>query len=232
VEIVVPVTTRQRDLALAIIGLHSFLASEFPFSAHLTIADLGSRAGTWSTAQALAGTLSEVSAVRAGTTRRGQALRALWLRSPSPVLAYLDPDLSIGPGALLPLVLPLLRGQADLAVGTRLAAGARPQRGPRREITSCGYSLLVQAGLGTGYADAQCGFKAISRDRALYLLPLTSESGWFFDTELITLAERTGLRIHEVPVNQAEPPASRPASGAAARDLGRLARRIFRGNVA
>jgi Glycosyl transferase family 2 len=229
------VMTQQRDLALTVIGLHSFLAAEFPFSAHVTIADLGCAAGTWSTAQALAATFSEVSAVRTGAARRGQALRALWLRSRSPVLAYLDPDLSISPAALLPLVLPLLEGEADLTVGTRLAAGARPQRGPRREITSCGYSLLVQAGLGTGYADAQCGFKAISADRARDLVRLTSDSGWFFDTELITLADEAGLRIREVPVNQGGPPArasGRAAPATAARDLGRLARRFFRGNVA
>jgi putative flippase GtrA len=51
------------------------------------------------------------------------------------------------------------------------------------------------------FSDAQCGFKAIRRDQARVLLPLTRDTGWFFDTELLVFAERAGLRIHEVPVD-------------------------------
>jgi putative flippase GtrA len=42
---------------------------------------------------------------------------------------------------------------------------------------------------------------AIRRDQARALLPLTRDTGWFFDTELLVLAERAGLRIHEIPVD-------------------------------
>jgi putative flippase GtrA len=74
-------------------------------------------------------------------------------------------------------------------------------RGPRREILSRGYNLLLRAALGARFSDAQCGFKAISRARAGALLPLATDPSWFFDTELLILAQRAGLRIHEVPVD-------------------------------
>jgi hypothetical protein len=201
VEIVIPVTTQQRDLALSIIRLHSFLAGDFPFSAHVTIAVSGGSDGVWATAQALSDSFAEVSAVRIGTPGRGAALRAVWSASSADVLAYTDTDLSIELAALVPLVQPLLAGQADLSIGTRLTAGSAPQQKPRREVVSCGYSLLLQAGLGAGFADAQCGFKGITRASARELLPRTSEAGWFFDIDLLLLAERAGLRICEVPVN-------------------------------
>jgi hypothetical protein len=210
VEIVIPVTSQQRDLALNVIRLHAFLTGgQSPFRAHVTIADGGNSSGTWSTARSLAHSFADVSAVRIGAPGRSAALRAVWSAGQCHVLAYLDTDLSIDLAALVPLVEPLLAGRADIAIGTRLSPGARPQDGPRREVTSCGYSLLLQAGLGTGFADAQCGFKAITRESALELLPLTSQAGSFFDAELLRLAERAALRICEVAVNQPRGPGGR-----------------------
>jgi putative flippase GtrA len=113
----------------------------------------------------------------------------------------MDVDLSTDLNALLPLVAPLLSGHSDLAIGTRLARGSRVVRGPKREIISRGYNLLLRTLMGARFSDAQCGFKAIRRDLARALLPLTQDTGWFFDTELLVLAERAGLRIHEIPVD-------------------------------
>ena len=121
----------------------------------------------------------------------------------------MDVDLSTDLNALLPLVAPLMSGHSDVAIGTRLARGARVVRGPKREIISRCYNLLLHASLGTGFSDAQCGFKAIRADAARALLPLTTDTGWFFDTELLVLAERAGLRIHEVPVDWIDDPDSR-----------------------
>jgi putative flippase GtrA len=201
VEIVVPVRDEERDLAPSIRRLHAYLAAGFPFTACITIADNDSRDGTWARAQELAAGLSGVRAVRLDQPGRGRALRSAWQASRATVLAYMDVDLSTDLNALLPLVAPLLSGHSDMAIGTRLARGARVRRGPRREILSRGYNLLLRACLGTRFSDAQCGFKAIRRDKAALLLPRTQDASWFFDTELLVLAERAGLRIHEVPVD-------------------------------
>ena len=201
VEIVVPVMDEERDLGPSVRRLDAFLDTGFPFTARITIADNGSTDGTWATACALAGALPRVRATRLAEPGRGRALRTVWSGSDADVLAYMDVDLSTDLNALLPLVAPLLSGHSDVAIGTRLAHGARVIRGPRREILSRGYNLLLRAALGARFSDAQCGFKAISRARAGALLPLATDPGWFFDTELLILAQRAGLRIHEVPVD-------------------------------
>ena len=201
VEIVVPVRNEERDLAPSIRRLHAYLCDRFPFTARITIADNGSTDGTWAQALALAGQLDLVRAVRLDQPGRGRALRTVWSVSECEVLAYMDVDLSTDLNALPPLVAPLLSGHSDVAIGTRLAQGARVIRGPRREIISRCYNLLLRATLRVRFSDAQCGFKAIRADKARPLLALTEDTGWFFDTELLVLAERAGLRIHEVPVD-------------------------------
>jgi putative flippase GtrA len=201
VDIVVPVRNEESDLAPSVRRLAGYLRESFPFSARITIADNGSTDATWAIARQLACELPEVRAVHMELPGRGRALRAIWSQSEAEVLAYMDVDLSTDLNALLPLVAPLLSGHSDLAIGTRLARGSRVIRGPKREIISRGYNLLLRTLMGARFSDAQCGFKAIRRDQARALLPLTQDTGWFFDTELLVLAERAGLRIHEIPVD-------------------------------
>ena len=201
VEIVIPVRNEERDLGPSVRRLHDYLRERFPFTARITIADNDSTDATWSVAVALARELDLVRAVRLDQPGRGRALRSVWSASDAEVVAYMDVDLSTDLNALLPLVAPLLSGHSDVAIGTRLAPGARVIRGPRREVISRCYNLLLHATLRVGFSDAQCGFKAIRADRARPLLARTEDPGWFFDTELLVLAERAGLRIHEVPVD-------------------------------
>src|SRR4029078_13663849 len=92
---------------------------------------------------------------------------------------------------------------------TRLARGSRTVRGPKREIISRCYNVILKGSLRARFSDAQWGFKAIRKDVARQLLPLVEDEAWFFDTELLVLAERAGLRIHEVPVDWVDDPDSR-----------------------
>jgi putative flippase GtrA len=235
VDIVVPVRNEERDLAPSVRRLVSYLRQGFPFSARVTIADNGSTDGTWAIADRLARDLDEVRAVRMEEPGRGRALRAIWSTSDAEVLAYMDVDLSTDLNALLPLVAPLVSGHSDLAIGTRLARGSRVIRGPKRELISRCYNLLLHAFMGARFSDAQCGFKAIRRDQARALLPLTQDTGWFFDTELLVLAERAGLRIHEIPVDWIDDLDSRVDVVATAladlRGMVRLGRGFARGSI-
>jgi glycosyltransferase involved in cell wall biosynthesis len=211
VEIVVPVRNEERDLAPSVRRLAAYLRADFPFTALITIADNGSTDGTWAVAQGLARELGPdtVRAAHLDQPGRGRALHAIWSASDASVLAYMDVDLSTDLNALLPLVAPLLSGHSEIAIGTRLRPGARVIRGPKREIISRCYNLLLHATLGTRFSDAQCGFKAIRAEAARELLPLVEDTSWFFDTELLVLAERAGMRIHEVPVDWIDDPDSR-----------------------
>jgi putative flippase GtrA len=208
-DVVVPVYNEETDLETSVRRLHAHLLAHFPYTFRITIADNASTDATPTIAAALAEELRRVTSFRMAEKGRGRALRAVWGASDAQVLAYCDVDLSTDLAALLPLVAPLLSGHSDLAIGTRLGRGARVVRGPKREIISRCYNLLLRGTLQTGFSDAQCGFKAIRADVAKRLLPLVEDTGWFFDTELLVLAERAGLRIHEVPVDWVDDPDSR-----------------------
>jgi putative flippase GtrA len=201
VDIVVPVRNEERDLAPSVRRLAAYLRDSFPFTARITIADNGSTDGTWAIATGLAREVPGVRAVHMDLPGRGRALREIWSQSEAEVLAYMDVDLSTDLNALLPLAAPLLSGHSDVAIGTRLARGSRVTRGPKREVISRCYNVLLRTFMGARFSDAQCGFKAVRREAARALLPLTQDTGWFFDTELLVLAERAGLRIHEIPVD-------------------------------
>jgi putative flippase GtrA len=235
VDIVIPVRNEERDLGPGVRRLHAFLREEFPFTARITIADNASDDGTWPCALVLETELDGVRAVRLERPGRGGALRSVWSRSDAAIFAYMDVDLSTDLNALLPLLAPLLSGHSDVAIGTRLGRGARVIRGPRREVISRCYNLLLHASLGTGFSDAQCGFKAIRADAARVLLPLTADTAWFFDTELLVLAERAGLRIAEVPVDWIDDADSRVKLVATAvadlRGIVRLGTGLARGTI-
>ena len=209
VEIVVPVYNEEAELEASILRLRWFLDTSFPFDATVTVADNASTDRTWEIAADLARRVPGVRAVHLAEKGRGRALRATWMASDATVVAYMDVDLATGLDALLPLVAPLLSGHSDVAIGTRLARGSRVVRGPKRELISRGYNLVVRAALHNGFSDAQCGFKAVRTDVARALLPMVEDETWFFDTELLVLAERHALRIHEVPVDWTDDPDSR-----------------------
>ncbi len=208
-DVVVPVYNEESALADSIHRLHRHLSHDFPFTFRITIADNASVDDTPAVAAALAEEFAEVRMVRLEQKGRGRALHAVWSMSDAPVLAYMDVDLSTDLAALAPLVAPLLSGHSDLAIGTRLSRASRVVRGPKREVISRCYNLILRSTLAARFSDAQCGFKAIRADVAQQLLPYVRDTGWFFDTELLVLAERSGLRIHEVPVDWVDDPDSR-----------------------
>jgi putative flippase GtrA len=209
VDIVVPVHNEAAQIEASVRVLRTFLDRSFPLTANITIADNASTDGTWAKAVTLASELGGVRAVHIDQKGRGRALRTAWLASDADVVAYLDVDLSTGLDALLPLVAPLVSGHSDVAIGTRLAPGSRVVRRPVREVVSRGYNALLHVALRGRFSDAQCGFKALRRDVALDLVPRVVDQSWFFDTELLILAQRDGLRIHEVPVDWVDDPDSR-----------------------
>jgi putative flippase GtrA len=209
VDVVVPVFNEQDTLWRSIRRLHRFLGTEFPFTWRIVIADNASTDATPTVARALASALDGVEILHLDRRGRGRALRAAWQASEARVVCYMDVDLSTDLRALLPLVAPLISGHSDVAIGTRLARGARVVRGPKRELISRGYNRLLHTVLRARFSDAQCGFKALRADAARTLLGDVRDDGWFFDTELLVLAQRRGMRIHEVPVDWVDDPDSR-----------------------
>ncbi|MGH3549123.1 MAG: glycosyltransferase [Pseudonocardiaceae bacterium] len=235
VDIVIPVYNEEKGLEQCVRRLHAHLSSEMPYPFQITVADNASTDTTLDVANRLAAEFPSVHVVHMPEKGRGRALRAVWSASEAPVLAYMDVDLSTDLAALLPLIAPLVSGHSDLAIGTRLHRGSRVIRGAKREFISRSYNLMLRHTLSTRFSDAQCGFKAIRREVATHLLPLVEDNEWFFDTELLVLAERGGLRIHEVPVDWIDDPDSRVhivnTAKADMRGIARLARAFATGKL-
>jgi putative flippase GtrA len=233
-DVVIPVYNEEAQLAASVTRVLEHLR-EMPWSFRVTIADNASTDQTALIARRLSHTHPEVAVVHLAEKGRGRALKRVWSASDSDVLVYMDVDLSTDLCALLPLVAPLVSGHSDLAIGSRLSRHSRVERGAKRELISRSYNLLLRQTLRARFSDAQCGFKAIRRDAARELLPVIEDDAWFFDTELLVVAERAGLRIHEVPVDWVDDPDSSVDLVRTALDdlrgMARLGRSLVRGTL-
>jgi glycosyltransferase involved in cell wall biosynthesis len=200
-NVTVPVLNEEACLVANVHRLVAFLKRDIaPALFEIVIADNGSTDKTLQLAQELARQFDCVRVLHLNQRGRGRALKAAWHQSEARVLSYMDADLS-SDLAVFPMMLEsLLRGKCDVAVGSRLLNPATTRRGWKREMMSRAYAAIVKRLFHAGFSDPQCGFKAARRQAIERLLPMIADDGWFFDTELLVLAERRGLRIWDVAV--------------------------------
>src|SRR5215217_7146466 len=204
VEVVVPVYNEEATLSGSIVTLCAYLESYFPYRWSVIIADNDSTDDTLAIAKGLADADPRVRVLHLDEKGRGRALKAAWFASEADIVAYMDVDLSTNLSSFLPLIAPLATGHSDLSIGSRLLKGTTVTRQWKRELISRCYNLLIKAMFRNRFSDAQCGFKAVKRSAAQKLLPQVEDGEWFFDTELLLLAEERGYRISEVPVDWIE----------------------------
>jgi len=233
VDVTVPVYNEEHVLRVSIERLHAYLTASFPFDWQISIADNASTDATRAVAHQLADELPNVRVVEIDRKGRGLALRTAWSTSTAEIVAYMDVDLSTGVNALLPLVASIHSGHSEVGIGSRLARGALVARGPRREFISRCYNRVLRLVFVNRFRDAQCGFKVVRRDIVERLLPLVHDNAWFFDTELLLVAEHNGLRVLEIPVDWVDDPDSRVHVVSTARDdlkgVARVAKTFIRG---
>ena len=209
IDIVIPVLNEERALPGTVATLREFLRDAIPNPCRIVIADNGSNDSTPQVGRGLAEEHPDVAYLRLEQRGRGRALRRAWLESQADLVSYMDVDLSTDLSAFQPLVQALEDGY-DLAIGSRLAKESTVRlRSLKREIISRSYNLLIEAMFFTRFSDAQCGFKAMTSAAARALLPHVQDQGWFFDTELLILAEKRGFRIMDVPVTWTDDPDTR-----------------------
>lgn len=204
VDIAIPVCDEEDALPGCVAVLCDYLAERFPFDWSITIVDNASTDGTRAIAEHIAAARPRVRTITTDRRGKGHAVRTAWSTSTADVVAYMDVDLSTGLDALLPLVASLADGHSDIAIGSRLAPGARTVRRRKRDVISRCYNALLTMVHRTRFADAQCGFKAARTSVVRPLLRVIEDDSWFFDTELLLLAEHNGLRVHEVAVDWVE----------------------------
>jgi len=210
-DVVIPVLNEARALADSVNVLAAFLSNNLnDYEWAVVVADNGSTDATPSICQSLSEQDSRVRHVRLEQRGRGRALKRAWAESNADIVAYMDVDLSTDLSAL-PQTIAAVDGEGyDIAIGSRLKRGAQViGRSFKRELISRSYSLIFRAMFLAGFQDAQCGFKAVSRRAADEVAPLVVDNGWFFDTEMLLIAEKNGYRIKEIPVKWTDDPDSR-----------------------
>jgi glycosyltransferase involved in cell wall biosynthesis len=200
VDVVIPVLNEHKVLAQSTETVRAYLREKTGYRARVVIVDNGSTDGTKEIGEDLARRHPDVVFRRLEQRGRGRALRIAWTESDADVCAYTDVDLSTDLKHLNALVDGIVYEGFDLATGSRLLPESDVKRGPKREFISRSYNVFVKLALGTKFSDAQCGFKAASRRVIERIVPQVADQGWFFDTELLTLAEKQGFKIKDVPV--------------------------------
>jgi len=209
-DLVIPVYNEERTLAQSVATLKAWADEHLPYKWRVLVADNASKDGTLAVAERLAAEDPErVGVLHLDQKGRGRALKRAWLESAADAMCYMDVDLSTDLQHLIPLLGGVLDEGYDIAYGSRVSRGSDIERSLKREINSRGYILFIKSLFWTRFADAQCGFKAITREAAQQLLPHVRDGEWFFDTELLIIAEKGGYRLKEVPVKWVEDPDSR-----------------------
>ncbi|MFZ2025233.1 MAG: glycosyltransferase [Microgenomates group bacterium] len=208
-DIVIPVYNEEEELEAHTETLITFLHSYLPdFTWTITIADNASTDKTPVISKMLAKNHVFVHTLRLEQKGRGRAVKKAWMETNADVHCYMDVDLSTDLKHLPPLVRSLQRGY-DIAIGTRNARASRVYgRSVLRTFTSKMYIAIIKMLFFVKFGDAQCGFKAITDESAKMLLPHVVDNAWFFDSELLILAEKLGYRIYEEPVTWIDNPGS------------------------
>jgi glycosyltransferase involved in cell wall biosynthesis len=208
-NIVIPVYNEERELETSIRTLHTFLSEHLTdYVWTITIADNASKDNTLTIGKKICKLLKNVHVVHLHLKGRGRAVKKVWSESKSDVVVYMDVDLSSDLKHLPPLIRSIQRGY-DVAIGTRNLSGSRVYgRNTLRNLTSKGYIFLIKLVFWVHFSDAQCGFKAVSKEIVDKIIPYIEDNEWFFDSELLIVTERLGYRIYEEPVTWIDNPGS------------------------
>lgn len=209
VDVVIPVLNEAHVLEKSVRTVLGFLRSSLPHRCRIVIVDNGSTDGTQGVAKKIAAAYPGVQFLHLHQKGRGRALRYAWLQSNADIVCYMDVDLSTHLQHIPVLIGAIAHDGYDIAIGSRLMRESHTTRSFKREIISRVYNLLVKIVLFTHFSDAQCGFKALSRKAVEAIVPQIEDQSWFFDTELLVLAEKQGYRIRDIPVEWIEDDDSR-----------------------
>ena len=197
-SIVVPAYNQKSRLEGCINSIAASLRKDYP-RFEIILAEDGSTDGSYEEARRLARKHKFVSVSHAPhKLGRGRALCRAFSKARGKVVAYIDADQATETRHLSELLAAAER--TGIATGSRYLSKSDASRSAKREFFSRSFNLLVRLALGSRVRDHQCGFKAFRKDVAARLCGQARERHWFWDTEVLVLAQRQGLQVAEIPV--------------------------------
>lgn len=203
INIVIPVYNEQSILVGTVRTVYGFIQKNIVDKWHITIADNASTDNTLNIARQLAKRYKNVRVIHLDQKGRGRALKKAWGESTADIMCYMDADLATDLNAL-PRMISAIKQGAAVATGNRFDRHSTVRRDLNRTILSKGYNTIAKLIVKTRIKDLQCGFKAISKKAKKELLPQVQDPSWFFDSELLILAEKQGYPIAQIPVKWTE----------------------------
>jgi glycosyltransferase involved in cell wall biosynthesis len=211
VNVTIPVYNEEKVLEKSIFTLTKFLEKNFSeYTWEILIADNASIDKTLEVAKMLKNKYEKVNYIHLDQKGRGRALKKAWSESDADIVSFMDADLSTRLEHFPEMINGMVKGGYSIAIGSRLIKNSRTKRSFRREFISRFYNLLVRSLFYTKFSDAQCGFKAVTREVVnKIIIPYVEDTGWFFDSELLIIGEKLGYKILDIPVEWIEDTDSR-----------------------
>jgi glycosyltransferase involved in cell wall biosynthesis len=206
VNVTIPVYNEEKVLEQSISTLNSFLEKEFcEYSWEILIADNASIDKTLEVAKVLKNKYEKVNYIHLDQKGRGRALKKAWTESDADIVSYMDVDLSTQLEHFPEMINGMVKSGYSIATGSRLMRSSRTKRSFKREFISRTYNVLIKSLFFTKFSDAQCGFKAVTREVVnKIIIPYVEDTGWFFDSELLIIGEKLGYKILDIPVEWIE----------------------------
>jgi len=204
INITIPIYNEGKILESNILRLYDFLSKNITYPFEITLADNGSTDNSAAIAGKLSGMIKEIRILQIKQKGKGLAIKRSWLESGADILSFMDADLSTNLRHFPELIDALITERNDIAIGSRLIKGNAVKRSIKRDFVSRTYNILLKLFFLNRFSDAQCGFKVIRKEAANRLIPMIRDDSWFFDSELLIIAEKLGYKIKEIPIEWKE----------------------------
>ena len=202
VNVTIPVYNGGKILEQNISTLNNFLEKEFSeYNWEILIANNASTDNSLEVAKMLGNKYEKVMYIHLDQKGKGGALKKAWTESDADILSFMDVDLSFKLKHFPEMINGMLQNGYSIAIGSRFMKNSIVNRNFKRAFISHSYNLLVKSLFCTKFSDAQCGFKAVTREVVnKIIIPYVQDTGWFFDSELLIISEKLGYKILDVPV--------------------------------
>lgn len=204
INITIPVFNEEEILHENILKIYNFLKEHISDPWFIVIANNGSTDKTELIAKELIKHNMGIRLLYIEKPGKGEAIKQGWQKFEADIYCFMDADLATDLKDLPNLISQVKNGY-DIAIGSRYVKGAQVKRTIFRKIFSFVYRILVKLMFNSLIKDFPCGFKAINKKVLEKIVPKIKDNAWFFDSELLILAEKEKFKIKEIPVSWHDP---------------------------